>query len=111
MRSENKDEQLRVARSSRTKRVHCVDVLSDVFWRPVAALWIEAGIRCCVPRAHPEPSRYVKPKRRGTSETDRSVPRAEASDPAILRGFVHYEIVGMSEAHGQKDVDDFILTK
>jgi hypothetical protein len=31
--------------------------------------------------------------------------------PAILRAFFHYEIVGMSEAHGQKDVDDFILTK
>jgi hypothetical protein len=31
--------------------------------------------------------------------------------PAILRAFVHYEIVGMSEAHGQNDVDDFILTK
>jgi hypothetical protein len=30
---------------------------------------------------------------------------------AILRAFVHYEIVGMSEAHGQNDVDDFILTK
>jgi hypothetical protein len=35
----------------------------------------------------------------------------KAAIPAILRAFVHYEIVGMSEAHGQKDVDDFILTK
>lgn len=34
----------------------------------------------------------------------------EPAAPAILAAFDKYEVVGMSEAHGMKDVDDFILS-
>jgi len=39
-----------------------------------------------------------------------SEPTPEAAVPAILAAFDKYEVVGMSEAHGMKDVDDFILS-
>ena len=35
---------------------------------------------------------------------------AEPAIPAILAVFDKYEVVGMLEAHGLKDVDDFILS-
>jgi hypothetical protein len=34
----------------------------------------------------------------------------EPAVPAILAAFDKYEVVGMSEGHGMKDVDDFILS-
>lgn len=34
----------------------------------------------------------------------------EPAIPAILRAFETYEVVAMSAAHGQKDIDDFILS-
>src|SRR5215475_4090892 len=37
-------------------------------------------------------------------------PVPQPAIPAILAAFDKYEIVGMSEAHRMKDVDDFILT-
>jgi hypothetical protein len=37
-------------------------------------------------------------------------PTPEPAVPAILAAFDKYEIVGMPEAHGLKDVDDFILS-
>jgi hypothetical protein len=37
-------------------------------------------------------------------------PRPEPAVPAILAAFDKYEVVGMPEAHGMKDVDDFILS-
>jgi hypothetical protein len=39
-----------------------------------------------------------------------SEPTPEAAVPAILAAFEKYEVVGMPEAHGLKDVDDFILS-
>lgn len=39
-----------------------------------------------------------------------SEPAPEPAVPAILAAFDKYEVVGMSEAHGLKDVDDFILS-
>ena len=39
-----------------------------------------------------------------------SEPTPEAAVPAILAAFDKYEIVGMGEAHGDKDQDDFILS-
>src|SRR5450631_1444579 len=39
-----------------------------------------------------------------------SEPTPEPAIPAILAAFDKYEIVGMPEAHGFKDVDDFILS-
>jgi hypothetical protein len=39
-----------------------------------------------------------------------SEPTPEAAIPAILAAFDKYEVVGMPEAHGMKDVDDFILS-
>jgi hypothetical protein len=39
-----------------------------------------------------------------------SEPTPVPAVPAILADFDKYEVVGMSEAHGMKDVDDFILT-
>src|SRR5215472_16230586 len=38
-----------------------------------------------------------------------SEPTPEPAIPAILAAFDRYEIVAMPEAHGMKDVDDFIL--
>jgi hypothetical protein len=35
---------------------------------------------------------------------------AKPAVPAILAAFDRYEVVGMSEGHGMKDVDDFILS-
>ena len=37
-------------------------------------------------------------------------PVPQPAIPAILAAFDKYEVVGMSEAHRMKDVDDFILT-
>ena len=39
-----------------------------------------------------------------------SEPKPQPAVPAILAAFDKYEVVGMSEAHGMKDVDDFILS-
>ena len=39
-----------------------------------------------------------------------SEPTPEAAIPAILAAFDRYEVVAMPEAHGMKDVDDFILS-
>jgi hypothetical protein len=39
-----------------------------------------------------------------------SEPSPEPAVPAILAAFDKYEVVGMPEAHGFKDVDDFILS-
>lgn len=39
-----------------------------------------------------------------------SIPTPEPAIPAILAAFNRYEVVAMPEAHGMKDVDDFILT-
>jgi hypothetical protein len=39
-----------------------------------------------------------------------SEPTPESAVPAIFAAFDKYEIVGMPEAHGLKDVDDFILS-
>ena len=39
-----------------------------------------------------------------------SEPTPEPAVPAILAAFDKYEVVGMPEAHGMKDVDDFILS-
>jgi hypothetical protein len=39
-----------------------------------------------------------------------SEPTPEPAIPAILAAFDRYEVVGMSEAHGKKDQDDFILS-
>ena len=36
-------------------------------------------------------------------------PTPEPAIPAILTAFDRYEVVAMPEAHGMKDVDDFIL--
>lgn len=38
-----------------------------------------------------------------------SEPTPESAIPAILAAFDRYEVVAMPEAHGMKDVDDFIL--
>src|SRR5712692_42470 len=38
-----------------------------------------------------------------------SNPKAEDATSAILAAFEKYEVVGMSAAHGNKDLDDFIL--
>lgn len=40
----------------------------------------------------------------------RSEPMPQPAIPAILSAFDKYEIVAMPEAHGMKDVDDFILS-
>jgi hypothetical protein len=37
-------------------------------------------------------------------------PTPEAAIPAIVAAFDKYEVVGMSEAHGLKDADDFVFT-
>jgi hypothetical protein len=37
-------------------------------------------------------------------------PALQPAIPAIIAAFDTYEVVGMSEAHGLQDVDDFILT-
>ena len=39
-----------------------------------------------------------------------SPPSPEPAIPAILAAFDQYEVVGMTEAHGEKDIDDLILT-
>jgi uncharacterized iron-regulated protein len=39
-----------------------------------------------------------------------SEPTPEPAVPAILEAFDKYEVVGMGEAHGDKDQDDFILS-
>jgi hypothetical protein len=39
-----------------------------------------------------------------------SNPKPEDATPAILAAFDKYEVVGMSAAHGNKDLDDFILS-
>jgi len=39
-----------------------------------------------------------------------SEPTPEAAIPAVLAAFDKYEVVGMPEAHGMKDEDDFILS-
>ena len=39
-----------------------------------------------------------------------SEPTPKPAIPAILAAFDKYEIVAMPEAHGMKDVDDFILS-
>jgi hypothetical protein len=38
-----------------------------------------------------------------------SDPKPEAAEPAILAAFDKYEVVAMTAAHGNKDLDDFIL--
>ncbi len=39
-----------------------------------------------------------------------SEPTPEPAIPAILAAFDRYDVVAMPEAHGMKDVDDFILS-
>ena len=39
-----------------------------------------------------------------------SEPTPEPALPAILAAFDRYEVVAMPEAHGMKDIDDFILS-
>ena len=39
-----------------------------------------------------------------------SEPTPEAAVPAILAAFDKYEVVGIPEGHGMKDIDDFILS-
>src|ERR1700719_331976 len=49
------------------------------------------------------PAQIQQPKQTG------SEPIAEPALPAILAAFDKYEVVAMPEAHGMKDIDDFIL--
>ena len=52
----------------------------------------------------------VRPSLIAQAQAGRSAdPIPQAAVPAILSAFDRYEVVGMSEAHGNKDVDDFIL--
>ena len=44
------------------------------------------------------------------AKTPRAEPTPEPAVRAILAAFDKYEVVGMPEAHGMKDVDDFILS-
>ena len=43
------------------------------------------------------------------TKPDSSEPTPQPAIPAILAAFDRYEVVAMPEAHGMKDVDDFIL--
>ncbi len=47
-------------------------------------------------------------RERAQSQPSNTAP--EPAIPAILRAFDTYEVVAMSAAHGQKDIDDFILS-
>jgi hypothetical protein len=71
------------------------------FWR---------GIRCCAVllflAAVMVASRAQTPQERGPG----SEPTPEPAVPSILAAFDTYEVVGMGEAHGDKDQDDFILS-
>jgi hypothetical protein len=44
------------------------------------------------------------------SRSIQAVPKPESAIPAVLAAFEKYEVVAMSEAHGQKDMDDFIFS-
>jgi hypothetical protein len=39
-----------------------------------------------------------------------SAPRPEPAVPAILTAFERYDVIGMPEAHGMKDLDDVIYS-
>ena len=56
----------------------------------------------------PHASKEQVTSRRPVSNSQASVP--EPALPAILKIFDTFEVVGMPAAHGQKDVDDFILS-
>jgi len=56
----------------------------------------------------PEISRAAQTQQQAKPTGSR--PSPEPAVPAILAAFDKYEVVGMPEAHGMKDVDDFILS-
>ena len=57
--------------------------------------------------ANPE---IVRAQSQQSSKPAGSEPVPEPAAAAILAAFDKYEIVAMPEAHGMKDIDDFILS-
>jgi hypothetical protein len=55
-----------------------------------------------------QPCRAQVSARHPVSDTQDAIP--EPAIPAILRAFESFEVVGMPAGHGQKDIDDFILS-
>ena len=82
---------------SRQQRIGKASISRCIAWAVLLCLMIviPAGSWGQVPRD----------KRPGGSELT-----SEPAVPAILAAFDTYEVVGMSEGHGMKDVDDFILS-
>ena len=65
---------------------------------------------CCVAvRNHSAPS-ISRAQTQQQAKPTGLEPTPEPAVPAILAAFDKYEVVGMPEAHGLKDVDDFILS-
>jgi transposase len=62
----------------------------------VLLLFVLAGILSSRAQSQPQPASLT--------------PSPEPAVPAILAAFDQYEVVGMTEAHGDKDVDDFIFS-
>lgn len=67
-------------------------------WLTVALISLPAALALCTVHTRAQ----AKP---GGSE-----PVPQPAIPAILAAFDKYEVVGMTEAHGEKDEDDFILS-
>ena len=64
----------------------------------LCALALASGFDCCVAQSAKRPT------------PNPPLSDAQSAIPAILQSFDSYEIVGMSEAHDMKDIDDLILT-
>jgi hypothetical protein len=55
-----------------------------------------------------QPSRAQTSASHAVSNTQDAIP--QAAIPAILKAFETFEVVGIPAGHGQKDIDDFILS-
>jgi hypothetical protein len=68
--------------------------------------WVSCAVFLCLTIVIPAAS-YGQVQRDIRSPGSEPIP--QPAIPAILAAFDRYEVVGMSEAHGMKDVDDLIL--
>ena len=76
--------------------------LSKKLWRVLSALELLLFLGAVIPAISHAQMKSAKP-----AEAE---PKPEPAVSAILAAFDKYEVVGMPEAHGMKDQDDFILS-
>jgi hypothetical protein len=70
-------------------------------------LLLISGLLCEAPTVATAQDSPSQGRRSGPTRSNLT---AEPAVPAILAAFVRYEVIGIPEGHGMKDIDDFILS-